>query len=194
MTSSIECQELYISKLAFSSCHVLHACQNVDWETKMAKTFEQLVPAPAGAFRRHQPSYSPAEVGEAARLGADRLHARRRVANRLWESLKKEPYVNSRRRRHRATRRMQAGARRSARDLSVGLAGRRRRQHRGGDVSGPEPYPANADPSFAAASTARFTQPTRSSTPKVAPRSTGSCLVVADAEAGFGGPLNCSRS
>ena len=41
----------------------------------MAKTFEELVPAPAGRFDGISRPYSPAEVEQAARLGADRLHA-----------------------------------------------------------------------------------------------------------------------
>ncbi len=91
----------------------------------MAKTFEQLVPAPAGRFDGISRPYSPAEVEKLRGSVPIAYTLAEKGANRLWESLKKEPYVTVR--------------------------------------------------SFAAASTARFSAPTRSSTPKAAPRSTGSC-------------------
>ena len=111
----------------------------------MAKTFEQLVPAPAGAFRRHQPSLQPGRGGEAARLRADRLHAGREGRQSPLGIAEERALRQFARRRHRQPGDA-AGARRTARDLSVGLAGRRRRQHRGRDVSGPEPLSRQCRP------------------------------------------------
>ena len=61
----------------------------------MAKTFEQLVPAPKGRFDGISRPYSPAEV-EKLRGSVDiKYTLAEKGANRLWESLKTEPYVNS---------------------------------------------------------------------------------------------------
>ena len=61
----------------------------------MAKTFEQLVPAPAGRFDGISRPYSPAEV-EKLRGSVHVAHTlAEKGANRLWNSLKTEPYVNS---------------------------------------------------------------------------------------------------
>src|SRR5213592_106591 len=61
----------------------------------MAKTFEQLVPAPAGRFDGISRPYSPAEVEKLRGSVPIAYTLAEKGANRLWESLKKEPYVNS---------------------------------------------------------------------------------------------------
>src|SRR5215213_1704647 len=61
----------------------------------MTKTFEQLVPAPAGRFDGISRPYSPAEVEKLRGSVPIAYTLAEKGANRLWESLKKEPYVNS---------------------------------------------------------------------------------------------------
>jgi isocitrate lyase len=61
----------------------------------MAKTFEQLVPAPAGRFDGISRPYSAAEVEKLRGSVPIAYTLAERGANRLWESLKKEPFVNS---------------------------------------------------------------------------------------------------
>src|SRR3974377_144397 len=64
-------------------------------ESEMAKNFEQLIPAPAGRFDGITRPYTPAEV-EGLRASVPIAYTlATRGANRLWESLKKDPYVNS---------------------------------------------------------------------------------------------------
>ena len=111
----------------------------------MAKTFEQLVPAPTGRFDGISRPYSPAEVERLRGSVPIAYTLAEKGANRLWESLKKEPYVNSLGA-VTGNQAMQQVARRSAGDLSVRLAGRRRRQHRGRDVSRPEPLSGQRRP------------------------------------------------
>ncbi len=84
------------------------------------------------------------------------------------------------------------GPRRPEGDLSVRLAGGGGRQHRRRHVSRTRAlYPANAGAgAVPSASTAPSSAPTRSSMPRAASSATGSRPIVADAEAGFGGPLN----
>src|SRR3954463_769370 len=74
----------------FSQCTV--TCR---WRMTMANTFEQLVPAPAGRFDGISRPYSPAEVEKLRGSVPIAYTLAEKGANRLWESLKKEPYVNS---------------------------------------------------------------------------------------------------
>ena len=72
-----------------------------------------------------------------------------------------------------------------------GLAGRGRRQPRRADVPRPEPLPGEQRPAGrASASTRRCSAPTRSSTSRATRSTHWFAPIVADAEAGFGGPLN----
>ena len=84
------------------------------------------------------------------------------------------------------------GPRRPAGDLSLRLAGGGRRQHRRRDVSrtsrSTRPIPG---PSWRGGSTARSPAPTRSSIWKAGAKRDWFAPILADAEAGFGGPLNC---
>ena len=119
---------------------------NVDWRMTMAKTFEQLVPsAPKGRFDGISRPYTPAEVEKLRGSVPIAYTLAEKGANRLWESLKTDALRQFARRRHRQPGDA-AGARRPARDLPVGLAGRRRRQHRGRDVSRPEPLSGQRRP------------------------------------------------
>src|SRR4030081_2696684 len=64
-------------------------------EIIMSKTIEQLVPAPQGRFGGISPPYSPAEVAKLRGSVEIKYTLAEKGANRLWESLKTEPYVNS---------------------------------------------------------------------------------------------------
>src|ERR1700753_119341 len=70
-------------------------CHECRLENKMAKSFEQLVPAPQGRFDGISRPYGPAEVGRLRGSVPIASTLAEKGANRLWESLKKEPYVNS---------------------------------------------------------------------------------------------------
>ena len=85
------------------------------------------------------------------------------------------------------------GEGRAAGDLPVGLAGGGRRQPRPSRcIPTRASTPPTRCPRSCAASTTRCGAPTRSSGPRTAARATRDWMVpiVADAEAGFGGPLN----
>src|SRR3979411_671590 len=70
-------------------------CHECRLENTMAKTFEQLIPAPAGRFDGISRPYTPAEVEKLRRSVLIASPLAEKGANRLWESLQKEPYVNS---------------------------------------------------------------------------------------------------
>ena len=61
----------------------------------MSKTFEQLVPAPQGRFDGISRPYSPAEVEKLRGSVEIKYTLAEKGANRLWESLRTEPFVNS---------------------------------------------------------------------------------------------------
>ena len=61
----------------------------------MAKTFEQLVPAPKGRFDGISRPYSPAEVEKLRGSVPIAYTLAEKGANRLWASLQSEPFVNS---------------------------------------------------------------------------------------------------
>ncbi len=77
-------------------------------------------------------------------------------------------------------------------DLPVGLAGRRRRQHRRRDVPGPVAVPGELGAGRGAQRINNTLRARRPDPPRRGQRrrSTGSQPIVADAEAGFGGVLN----
>ena len=82
------------------------------------------------------------------------------------------------------------GARRPRGDLPLGLAGRGRRQHRRPDVPRPVPSTRSTRCRRSCASTTRSSAPTRSTHAEGKRRATLVRPMIADAEAGFGGPLN----
>src|ERR1700745_4411872 len=61
----------------------------------MPKSFEQLVPGPKGRFDGISRPYSPAEVEKLRGSVEIKYTLAEKGANRLWESLKTEPCVNS---------------------------------------------------------------------------------------------------
>src|SRR6202171_3514536 len=96
MTSSLGSYLYGIGSLGFISGHYRNALSRMSiGEKKMAKTFEQLVPAPAGRFDGISRPYGPAEVEKLRGSVPIAYTLAEKGANRLWESLKKEPYVNS---------------------------------------------------------------------------------------------------
>src|SRR5271154_7016201 len=64
-------------------------------EYTMAKSFEQLVPAPAGRFDGISRPYTTAEVERLRGSVPIAYTLAEKGANRLWESLKTEPFVPS---------------------------------------------------------------------------------------------------
>src|SRR5260370_42688657 len=70
-------------------------CHECRLEITMAQAFEQLVPAPAGRFDGISRPYTPAEVGKLRGSVPIAYTLAERGANRLWQSLKTGPYVNS---------------------------------------------------------------------------------------------------
>src|SRR5260370_5282140 len=75
--------------------HFAMHCHECRLENTMAKSFEQLVPATKGRFDGISRPYSPAEVEKLRGSVPIAYTLAEKGANRLWESLKKEPYVNS---------------------------------------------------------------------------------------------------
>src|ERR1700751_5989713 len=61
----------------------------------MTKTFDQLVPAPSGRFDGIGRPYTAAEVERPRGSVPIAYTLAEKGANRLWESLKAEPFVNS---------------------------------------------------------------------------------------------------
>ena len=134
--------------------------------------------------------YAPADVVRLRGSVVPEHTLARLGAERLWELLHGDGRRPRARRDDRRPGRAD-GARRPAGDLPLGLAGRGRREPRRPDVPRPEPLPGEQRARRSCAgSTTRCCAPTRSTAPRAATRPTGSSPIVADAEAGFGGPLN----
>src|SRR5260370_8573813 len=70
-------------------------CHECRLENMMTKTFEQLVPAAAGRFDGISRPYTPAEVEKLRGSVPIAYTLAEKGANRLWESLKKDPFFNS---------------------------------------------------------------------------------------------------
>jgi hypothetical protein len=133
-----------------------------------------LIPAASGRFDGIRRPYVPAEV-ERLRGSVPIEHSlARRGANRLWELLHTEPYINA------------LGAVTGNQAMQQVRAGLKAIYLSGWQVAAdantagamyPDQslYPANAGPNSAAGSTGRCSAPTRSSTPRAAPPATGSC-------------------
>ena len=140
----------------------------------MAKTFEQLVPAPAGRFDGISRPYSPAEVEKLRGSVPIAYTLATKGANRLWESLKKEPYVNS----LGAVTGNQAMQQARAGLPAIYLSGWQvaaDANTAGAMYPGPEPLSGQCRPGAVPPHQPHLpASPTRSSIPKAAPRSTGS--------------------
>src|SRR3954447_11766386 len=161
----------------------------------MAKTFDQLVPAPAGRFDGISRPYTPAEVEKLRGSVPIAYTLAEKGANRLWESLKKEPYVNS------------LGAVTGNQAMQQARAGLPAIYLSGWQVAAdantagamyPDQslYPANAGPELC-----RRINRTLQRADQIEHMEGGGvegsagrdwfAPIIADAEAGFGGPLNC---
>src|SRR6202158_967135 len=70
-------------------------CHECRLEIMMAKTFEQLVPAPAGRFDGISRPYTPAEEEKLRGSVPIAYTLAERGANSPWTSLKSEPFGNS---------------------------------------------------------------------------------------------------
>ena len=155
--------------------------------------FYNLVPsAPEGRFDGIERPYSPEDVKRLRGSVADPPHAGRNGREPAVEAHPRGG-LRQRARRHDRQPGHAAGPRRAEGDLPLRLAGRGRRQHRLRHVSRPVALPGQCRAgTVPSASTARCSAPTRSR------HSEGNGLsvdtwfapIVADAEAGFGGPLN----
>src|SRR6195952_2946217 len=155
----------------------------------MAKTFEQLVPAPLGRFDGINRPYSPAEV-EKLRGSVPIAHTlAERGANRLWESLKKEPYVNA------------LGAVTGNQAMQMAKAGLKAIYLSGWQVAAdantagamyPDQslYPANAAPELCRRINRTLQRADQIEHAEGGVSRDWFLPIVADAEAGFGGPLN----
>src|SRR5271170_2685789 len=155
----------------------------------MAKTFEQLVPAPAGRFDGISRPYSPAEVEKLRGSVPIAYTLAEKGANRLWESLKKEPFVNS------------LGAVTGNQAMQQARAGLPAIYLSGWQVAAdantagamyPDQslYPANAGPELCRRINRTFQRADQVEHAEGGAKIDWFVPIVADAEAGFGGPLN----
>jgi isocitrate lyase len=154
-------------------------------------TFQDLVPtAPKGRFDGIERPYSPADV-ERLRGSVRIEHTlATRGANRLWELLKTEPYVNS------------LGAMSGNQAMQQVRAGLKAIYLSGWQVAAdantagamyPDQslYPANAGPELAKRINRALQRADQIEHSEGGVKRDWFAPIVADAEAGFGGPLNC---
>ncbi|HTA66606.1 MAG TPA: isocitrate lyase [Xanthomonadaceae bacterium] len=155
----------------------------------MAKTFEQLVPAPQGRFDGISRPYAPAEVERLRGSVPIAYTLAAKGANRLWESLKKEPFVNS------------LGAVTGNQAMQQARAGLPAIYLSGWQVAAdantagamyPDQslYPANAGPELCRRINRTFQRADQIEHAEGGAKIDWFVPIVADAEAGFGGPLN----
>src|SRR6201987_5970311 len=155
----------------------------------MAKSFEQLVPAPAGRFDGVTRPYSPAEVERLRGSFAIAYTLAERGANRLWKALKSEPYVNS------------LGAVTGNQAMQQARAGLPAIYLSGWQVAAdantagamyPDQslYPANAGPELCRRINRALQRADQIEHSEGGAKIDWFLPIVADAEAGFGGPLN----
>jgi len=154
------------------------------------QTFEDLVPAPAGRFDGIERPYTPADV-ERLRGSVHIEHSlARRGAEKLWELLKTEPYVNS------------LGAMSGNQAMQQVRAGLKAIYLSGWQVAAdantagamyPDQslYPANAGPELARRINRALQRADQIEHSEGGVKRDWFAPIVADAEAGFGGPLNC---
>src|SRR3569833_1500249 len=156
----------------------------------MAKTFARLVPAPAGRFGDISRPYTPAEVERLRGSVPIAYTLAEKGANRLWESLKKEPYVHA------------LGAVTGNQAMQQARAGLPAIYLSGWQVAAdantagamyPDQslYPANAGPDLARRITTALQRADQIEHSEDGASRDWSAPSVADAEAGFGWPLNC---
>ncbi len=155
----------------------------------MAKSFEQLIPAPAGRFDGISRPYGPAEVEKLRGSVPIAYTLAEKGANRLWNSLKSEPYVNS------------LGAVTGNQAMQQARAGLPAIYLSGWQVAAdantagamyPDQslYPANAGPELCRRINRTFQRADQIEHSEGGAKIDWFVPIVADAEAGFGGPLN----
>src|SRR5438309_6331118 len=156
----------------------------------MAKTFEQLVPAPAGRFDGITRPYTPAEVERLRGSVPIAYTLAEKGANRLWNALNREPYVNS------------LGAVTGNQAMQMVRAGLKAIYLSGWQVAAdantagamyPDQslYPANAGPELCRRINRTLQRADQIEHAEGGAQRDWFVPIVADAEAGFGGPLNC---
>jgi isocitrate lyase len=156
----------------------------------MSLRFEDLVPAPAGRFDGIERPYSPADVERLRGSVRIEYSLARRGAEKLWELLKTEPYVNS------------LGAMSGNQAMQQVRAGLKAIYLSGWQVAAdantagamyPDQslYPANAGPELARRINRALQRADQIEHSEGGAKRDWFAPIVADAEAGFGGPLNC---
>src|SRR4030081_1197615 len=151
----------------------------------MSKTFEQLVPAPQGRSDGISRPYSPAEVEKLRGSVEIKYTLAEKGANRLWESLKTEPYVNS----LGAVTGNQAMQQARAGLPAIYLSGWQvaaDANTAGGVYPDQRLYSANTGPELGR----RLQRADQTEPSEGGAKIDWFVPIVADAEAGFGGPLN----
>jgi isocitrate lyase len=154
-------------------------------------SFEQLIPsAPAGRFAGIERPYTPADVERLRGSVVIEQTLATRGANRLWDLLKTEPYVNS------------LGAITGNQAMQQVRAGLKAIYLSGWQVAAdnntagamyPDQslYPANAGPELAKRINRALQRADQIEHSEGGAKRDWFAPIVADAEAGFGGPLNC---
>jgi isocitrate lyase len=156
----------------------------------MSLTFESLVPAAPGRFDGIERPYSPADV-ERLRGSVRIEHTlAKKGADKLWELLKSEPYINA------------LGALSGNQAMQMVRAGLKAIYLSGWQVAAdantagamyPDQslYPANAGPELARRINRTLQRADQIEHSEGGAKRDWFAPIVADAEAGFGGPLNC---
>ena len=153
-------------------------------------TFDDLVPAPTGRFDGITRPYSPADVAKLRGSVAIEHTLARKGANRLWELLHSEDYINA------------LGAMSGNQAMQQVRAGLKAIYLSGWQVAAdantagamyPDQslYPANAGPELAKKINNALQRADQIEHSEGAVSRDWFAPIVADAEAGFGGPLNC---
>jgi isocitrate lyase len=156
----------------------------------MTTTFEDLVPAPTGRFDGIVRPYSPADVATLRGSVAIEHTLARRGANRLWKLLQSEDYINA------------LGAMSGNQAMQQVRAGLKAIYLSGWQVAAdantagamyPDQslYPANAGPELARRINNALQRADQIEHSEGSATRDWFAPIVADAEAGFGGPLNC---
>ncbi|WP_438274122.1 isocitrate lyase [Nitrobacter sp.] len=155
----------------------------------MSKTFEQLVPAPQGRFEGISRPYTAEEVERLRGSVEIRYTLAEKGANRLWKQLQEMPYVNS------------LGAVTGNQAMQQARAGLPAIYLSGWQVAAdantagtmyPDQslYPANAGPELCRRINRTFQRADQIEHAEGGAKIDWFVPIVADAEAGFGGPLN----
>jgi isocitrate lyase len=153
-------------------------------------TFDDLIPAPAGRFDGIERPYTPADVQRLRGSVAIEHTLARKGANKLWELLRSEDYINA------------LGALSGNQAMQMVRAGLKAIYLSGWQVAAdantagqmyPDQslYPANAGPELARRINATLQRADQIEHSEGGATRDWFAPIVADAEAGFGGPLNC---